>query len=124
MVNASTLWFIFGRNAVIIATIYITVVFSVMIPRVILGVNGFTFGLFLAWILKFDPNLLWLIVPHGILEIPCLLACGYVMKLGESFIRNNFSRYVSLFGLHMIAVLFAALVETYVTPYIGVIFHA
>lgn len=90
----------------------------------ILGVFAYLFymkGLFILFIMG--------IVPHGIIEIPCMLFSAAIgFQLGKTVVRKIFRKKESLtmelsegikFAVTIIvpALVVAALIETYVTPY-------
>lgn len=79
---------IFTRN-IVVATILVSGLFLFGIPTIIvLIVNGFWLGGTIALLLLENEslaNILWTIVPHGILEIPGLLIAGYIGLNGIQF---------------------------------------
>lgn len=104
-------------NCTIILMIYLSVIFSKKYAYFVYGVNGIILGIFVSWILKSNINLLWLIIPHGIVEIPNMLATGYIVDKGEKFVRENFKTYIKIFIIHQLFTVFCAFIEAFITPY-------
>ncbi len=123
---------IFCNNAIKSLVFMLTGFFFGIAPLVFIAANGFLLGLVLA--IKEQSmgifNVLMLIVPHGILEIPAvLLASSQGVVLGYRFYEalfkgKEFRVYVIdsiKFYLKFVLpiLLIAAFVEVYVTPYIA-----
>ncbi|EKE18516.1 MAG: hypothetical protein ACD_9C00311G0002 [uncultured bacterium] len=123
--------FIFLNNAIKgFLALVLGVIFGI-VPMLFIFVNGELLG-FVFGISKFN-NEQWLvalaILPHGILEIPAvIISSGYGLWLGYRFYRRI--RFSDPFGVYFnfalrkyfILVLpmlfFAAIIETFITPYI------
>jgi len=103
-----------------------------LIPLLFIVVNGFIIGIVLyVSSMKIGTwTTIMLIVPHGVIEIPALiLGCSYGLWFGKMLIWKMRGKKVSIKGcmkylitnyikiiLPMLVV--AALVETYITPFI------
>lgn len=108
---------LFKNNGFLICVFYISIIFTNRVAYCLYGVNGMVLGYTVGFILKSNIGLLLLLLPHGIFEIPCILATGYIVNKGEKFIRTNFKKYVLIFLLHILFVAFCAAIEAFVTPY-------
>lgn len=104
------------KNALIILLIYISIIFTNKIAYFIYAQNGLLLGITCAWIIKISPKLLLLIIPHGIFEIPCILATGFILTKGELYIRENFRKCSCIFLIHISAVILIAAIEVFCTP--------
>lgn len=107
---------IFKNNLLIILQFYISIIFTNKIAYWLYAVNGVALGYSIGIVLKSNIKLFLLILPHGIFEIPCILATGYIIYKGEKFIRTNFKKYALIFFLHTVMVAFCAAVESFITP--------
>lgn len=106
-----------ANNCGIIMLVYLSVVFSRKYAYYVYAINGFVLGTVLGWILKTNTNLMWLIVPHGIFEIPIILSTGYIVNKGEVFVRQHFKKYLWMFVIHEVCTLLCAGIEAFITPY-------
>ena len=102
-------------NCAIIIIIYISVVFTKKIAYYMYILNGLSLGIFIGWILRFNKSLLFLIIPHGVFEIPLLLATGYIVFMGEEYIRKNFRKYILILCMHLLGMVICAFIEAYIT---------
>lgn len=107
---------VFLNNAIIVVAIYLSSIFTKYFSIFIYASNGIAHGITLGWIISSNIKLLILMLPHGIFEIPCLLATGLIVYKGESFIRNNPKKFFLYLTIHILAILFCALVEVFITP--------
>ncbi len=107
---------LFKNNSFLICVFYFSVIFTNRVAYCLYGVNGIALGYTVGFILKSNLGLLLLLLPHGIFEIPCILATGYIVCKGEKFIRMNFKKYILVFLLHILFVAFCATIEAFVTP--------
>ncbi len=107
---------VFSTNAIVIVTVYISIIFTKFYAYFVYILNGGILGLYTGWILTTDISLLILLIPHGLFEIPCLLATGYVLRKGETFVRKNGNKFWGCLCVHIIAVAICALIEVYATP--------
>lgn len=114
--QTGTFFSILATNSAIVITLYISAIFTRIYAYIVYAYNGVILGTTAGWIITADPRLFLLILPHGLPEIFYLLATGYVVALGESFIRNNIGKYLSYLGLNLGAVLLCTFLETYITP--------
>lgn len=107
---------IFSANATIILMIYVSCIFTKLYAYFTYSINGIVQGIIVGWILISDVGLFWLFLPHGIFEIPCILATSYIVYKEESYIRANFMKFLRMLALHELAVLGCAIIEAYITP--------
>lgn len=84
--------------------------------------NAYSISTFFQIIFKF-PELLILIVPHGIIEIPIfILAASIPIKLIADIFNNQMEKpvfYIRLIILVELSILLAAIIEAFLTPYLG-----
>lgn len=113
-----TFFSILCTNSSIVLSVYISVVFTKYYAYFVYILNGITLGVYLGWILQQNITLILLVLPHGIFEIPCLLATGIIVYLGETYVRNNFKNCCKILAVHLCFVVGCAIIETYVTPLI------
>lgn len=109
---------IFSGNVFIIFCVYISIVFTNKYAYFTYILNGCLLGIILSWILQTNLMLFMLILPHGILEIPCILGTGYILKKGKKFIEENFNKYIMILAFHVLFVFISAFIESYITPVI------
>lgn len=121
---------IFENNATVMLTIVCSGVFAGLSSVFFLATNGFMFGLVSQVILQKESLILLAfgILPHGIVEIPCMIfAAAIGLHLGVVLVRKISGKTVNLTeetarGLEfaatvIIPLLFiAALIEAYITP--------
>lgn len=105
------------NNCGIVLFVYLSVVFSKKYAYFIYCFNGITLGIIIGWIINSNLMLLLLILPHGIFEIPNILATGYIVNKGENYVRKNFKSFIKVFLYHQIITIFCAFVEAFITPY-------
>lgn len=125
--------FIFINNSIkILLTMLLGVMFGI-IPLLFIIINGFMVGIvFYVSNMKIGTwTTIMLIIPHGVIEIPALiLGCSYGLWLGKMLIWKMRGKEVSIVDCikHIInqyikiiipMLIVAALVETYVTPFIS-----
>ena len=103
-------------NCLLIMSIYIISVITRWYGYCVFIVNGFTLGCYLTWIFRSNVSLLWLLLPHGIFEIPIILSTAFIVTAGEEYIRKHVKTYFGMLGIHLIATLICAAIETYITP--------
>ena len=108
---------IFLTNGFAILLIYISCIFTNKYAYFTYGLNGLLHGITFGIVLKNYPLLFLLVIPHGIFEIPCILASGYIVSKGEMFIRNNVKRFFKILLIHELCILFCAFLEAFITPY-------
>ena len=111
-------WNILSTNSLVILSIYVSLVFTPYYAYGAYLLNGLVLGVYIGWIVQTDLALLLLIIPHGVFEIPCILAAGVMLHKGEIFIRSNFKIYCIYIVIHMVAVMLCAVIEAYITPVI------
>lgn len=109
---------IFSGNALIIIGVYFSIVFTNKYAYFTYILNGCVLGIFCSWVMQTNVLLFTLIVPHGILEIPCILGTGYMVKKGKQYIENNFNKYILVLGIHVSLIFVSAFIESYITPVI------
>ena len=114
----SLFWNILSTNSLVILSIYVSLVFTPYYAYGAYLLNGLVLGVYIGWIVQTDLALLLLIIPHGVFEIPCILATGVMLHKGEIFIRSNFKIYCIYIVIHMVAVMLCAVIEAYITPVI------
>lgn len=105
------------NNCGIILLVYLSIIFSKKYAYFVYCFNGITLGIIIGWIINSNLMLLLLIVPHGIFEIPNILATGYIVNKGEHYVRTNFKSFIKVFLYHQIITVFCAFVEAFITPY-------
>lgn len=105
------------NNCSIILLVYLSVIFSRKYAYFVYCFNGITLGIIVGWIINSNLMLLLLIIPHGIFEIPNILATGYIVAKGENYVRTNFKTYIKIFLYHQISTIICALIEAFITPY-------
>ena len=126
-------FFIFLNNSIkILLTMLLGVIFGIF-PLLFILVNAFMIGVVLyISIMKIGvwPSIM-LILPHGVIEIPALiLGCSYGLWLGKMLIWKMKGREISLLNCIRYSItqyvkiiipmlIIAALVETYITPFIS-----
>ena len=103
-------------NCVIILTIYLASIFTKWYGYFIFLFNGLHLGVYVGWILRFDISLLWLILPHGFMEIAVIVATGFIIEEGDAFVRANVRKYFLLLFLHLLATACCAGIEAFITP--------
>ncbi len=104
------------RNCVIVLVSYVLVIFIKKFTYSIIAFNGLALGIIIGKTLINSAGLLWLIIPHGIFEIPNILAIGYIIEKGENFIRNNTRSFWKVLAIHEGYTVFCAIIEAFVTP--------
>ena len=98
-------------------TVIILMFFSMFLGKIFLGtfvgINGFLLGILLS---KFSSiKYLWLIIPHGVIEIPILLWVATI--LFQSIDNKKMEKGTfKLLGVSLLLILFAAFIESFVTP--------
>lgn len=107
---------IFTRNATVVIVLYISTVFTKLVAWFIFAINGIVHGVVLGWVLTYNTQLLWLMFPHGLFEIPCILLTGIVISKGERFARENTKKFILYLGVHLIGIGICAAIEAFVTP--------
>jgi len=105
------------KNSFLIVTIYLSVIFTKLYGYGVCCINGGILGLTCGWIVQTNIRLLLLLLPHGIFEIPNILATGYILSKNEQSIRKNIKSYAAILGAHVLFTLFCAVIEVYITPY-------
>lgn len=113
---------VFSKNAIIIVTIYLTAAFTKYYAYFNYVLNGLVLGCICIWAIKVNALLLLLVVPHGILEIPCILGTGYIVVKGKQFVNEKFYKYVWTLMVHLIFIFVSAFIECFITPQIYGIF--
>ena len=103
-------------NCLLILSIYIFSIITKWYGYFIFISNGFTLGCYLAWILKSNISLMWLILPHGIFEIPIVLLTAFIVTAGDQYVQKNIKKYFLMLGIHLVATLICAAIEAYITP--------
>lgn len=121
IIDSYLFWSILRNNMVIIAVIYISIVFTNKLVYFSWAFNGLLLGIIIGWIFKTNIYLLLLIIPHGLFEIPNILATGYIAIKGEIFARTNFKKFIIVFFVHEIATVICALIEGFITPYFQIL---
>lgn len=124
--------FIFLNNSTkILLTMLLGVIFGI-IPLLFIIINGFIIGvvLYVSSMKIGTWTSIMLIVPHGVIEIPALiLGCSHGLWLGKMLIWKMRGKEVSVINCIKYSIkqyikviipmlIVAALVETYVTPFI------
>ncbi|NLY32112.1 MAG: hypothetical protein GX065_04870 [Firmicutes bacterium] len=104
------------KNCLLIVTIYLSVIFTKLYGYGVCCVNGLILGLTCGWIVQTNIRLLLLLLPHGIFEIPNILATGYILSQNEESIRKNIKGYAAVLGAHLLFTLFCAVIEVFITP--------
>ena len=107
---------IFFTNGGIVLLIYLSCIFTRIYAYLTYSVNGLIHGIYFGWIIKTNIALMFLVIPHGIFEIICILASGYIVSKGETYIRNNFKKFITLLFFHELAILLCAVIEAFITP--------
>jgi stage II sporulation protein M len=121
---------IFGNNLNAMFTVVAMGLFAGLFAFVFLVVNGFLLGMVGQLFLQKAALLVFFagIVPHGIIEIPCMLfAAAIGLRIGATAITRLFGKSGGLIeevalGLKFVtlilmpALALAALIETYITP--------
>ncbi len=116
LANFKNLRDIFLQNSFVIVLIYVISFFNSYLPFFIIIQNGCILGVTISWIFQNNISLLLLILPHGVFEIPCLLASAFIIVKGKKLFKNNPQRIVKALGQHVALVFLVALIEVYVTP--------
>jgi stage II sporulation protein M len=129
-----TVLFLFAKNT-LTAAISFFLAPIIIIPPGVLILNGFTVGFFGSAIAEQQSLLMAFqaLAPHGVFEIPALVfAAAGGLRFGialyrkialsvkniEYSIRSEFMGALQLFLIAIVLLLIAAVMETYVTPYI------
>ncbi|MBC7113932.1 MAG: stage II sporulation protein M [Candidatus Methanomethyliales bacterium] len=127
----STVLFLFAKNSLTVGLAFFLSPVLLIFPIMILVLNGFMTG-FIASVLPIDLALKAL-APHGIFELPALvLAAAGGLCFGTGVIRKivsrirgkeygvtpDFRRGLRLFIISLVLLFTAAIMETYVTPFI------
>lgn len=103
-------------NCGIIFLVYLSIIFSKKYAYFMYLFNGIVLGIVIGWIINSNLMLLLLILPHGIFEIPNILATGYIVDKGELYVRTNFKSYIKILLCHQVVTVFCAFVEAFITP--------
>ena len=104
------------KNCLLIVTVYLSVIFTKVYGYGVCCINGLILGLTCGWIVQTNIRLLLLLLPHGIFEIPNILATGYILSRNEESIRKNIKGYAAVLGAHLLFTLFCAVIEVFITP--------
>lgn len=129
-----TVLFLFAKNTLTAAISFFAAPIIIVPPGVLL-LNGYTVGFFGSAIAEQESLLLAFqaLAPHGIFEIPALVfAAAGGLRFGialyrkialsvknvEYPIRSEFMGSLTLFLIAVVLLLVAAIMETYVTPYV------
>lgn len=129
-----TVLFLFAKNT-LAAGISFFLAPIIIVPPGVLLLNGYTVGFFGSAIAEQQSLLtaLQALAPHGVFEIPALVfAAAGGLRFGVALyrkialsaknidysIRKEFMGSLSLFLIAVVLLLIAAVMETYVTPYI------
>ncbi len=132
--SPSTILFLFAKNT-LTAGISFFLAPIIIIPPAVLLLNGYVLGFFGSAIVQQHSLLLAVqsLAPHGIFEVPALifaaaggLRFGFALyrKIARSLknidypIRPEFMGALQLFFVSLVLLLIAAVMETYLTPYI------
>lgn len=107
---------ILNNNMMLILIIYITSLLSPIPPVIIIAQNGLVLGVSITWVIKFNPRLLILLLPHGIFEIPSILATAFIINKGRILFRNNPRVFIKLLLMHLFVTILLAIIESYITP--------
>ena len=129
-------FFIFINNSIKILLAMLLGVMFGLIPLFFILVNAFIIGIVLyvsSMKIGMLPSIM-LILPHGIIEIPALiLGCSYGLWLGKMLILKIIGKEVPMMDCIKYSIIqyvkfiipmliIAALVETYLTPFISTFF--
>ncbi|MCQ5361913.1 MAG: stage II sporulation protein M [Candidatus Methanomethylicia archaeon] len=127
----STVLFLFVKNSLTVGLAFFMSPALLIFPIMILVLNGFMTG-FIASVLPIDLALKAL-APHGIFELPALVLAatgglcfgtGVIRKIvrrirGKEYeLTRDFRRGLRLFMISLVLLFVAAIMETYVTPFI------
>ncbi|MGQ9759025.1 MAG: stage II sporulation protein M [Candidatus Methanomethylicaceae archaeon] len=127
----STVIFLFVKNSITISLAFFLSPLLLIFPSLVLLLNGFMTG-FVASSLPIDLTI-GALVPHGIFELSALVlgsagglrfGIGVIKKVvkklrGEEYgISEDFIKGLKLFILSLVLLFVAAIIETYVTPFI------
>ena len=127
----STVLFLFAKNSLTVFLAFFLSPALLIFPIMILVLNGFMTG-FIASVLPIDLALKAL-APHGIFELPALVLAaagglcfgtGVIRKIvrrirGKDYeVTHDFRRGLRLFIISLVLLFVAAIMETYVTPFI------
>ncbi|MCX8182194.1 MAG: stage II sporulation protein M [Candidatus Methanomethyliaceae archaeon] len=127
----STVIFLFAKNSLTVGLAFFLSPLLLIFPATILLLNGFMTG-FVASVLPIDLALRAL-APHGIFELPALVIAaagglcfgtGVIRKIlrrirGKEYeVAQDFKRGFKLFLISLVLLFVAAIIETYVTPFI------
>jgi uncharacterized membrane protein SpoIIM required for sporulation len=103
------------NNCILILAIYLISIINSLVPRLIIMKSLFVLGLTLTWITLQDVTLLKHIIPHGILELPSILSCAYIIEFGKKIFYQKPQRYAILLSIHLMVTVLIAIIEAFVT---------
>ncbi|MDH5810736.1 MAG: stage II sporulation protein M [Candidatus Methanomethylicaceae archaeon] len=127
----ATVMFLFAKNSLTVGLAFFLSPLLLIFPIMILVLNGFMTG-FIASALPIDLALRAL-APHGIFELPALVlaaagglcfGAGVIRKIvrrirGKEYeVSKDFKIGLRLFVISLVLLFVAAIIETYVTPFI------
>jgi uncharacterized membrane protein SpoIIM required for sporulation len=101
------------KNVTVIILLFFSMFFGKVFLGTFVGINGFLLGILLS---KFSSmKYLWLIIPHGVIEIPILLWITTILcqAIDDKRIEKETFK---LLGVSLLLILFAAFIESFVTP--------
>ncbi len=103
------------------------IVFGI-VPWIIVLFNGFMVGSVstIAYEAggKGIPQIILLLIPHGVIEIPAILLAAtagilFYRNVRRGYSKEGFKLSLKLLGISVVMLFIAALVETFVTPVLG-----
>ncbi|MBS4534511.1 stage II sporulation protein M [Clostridium sp. D2Q-14] len=107
---------ILNNNVILILIIYVISILSPIPPIIIIAQNGLVLGASITWIIKFNPILLILLLPHGIFEVPSILATAFIINRGRNLFRDDPRVFVKILFIHLLVTILLAIIEAYITP--------
>jgi len=115
--------YIFFKNISLILIVYAISLITNKYGIFIVSINGFIIGIFIAASVMNDIVSLWLLLPHGIIEIPSIIYLGYISENGMILVKEEPKKLLKILAIHILITALAAAIETYITPQIYLLFR-